>query len=344
MIGFSEEELRRSRRFHRPRYVALAIDLVVAVVVLSALTQLRISLPWFLAALVFPVVVQTIVALAGLPIDWWRYRHDRAYGLATQTPRGFVVDQAKTATIGAALADAAFVPLFVLARFLPHGWVWVAAPGAGLLVFVLGFLAPVVLEPVFNRFAPLDDEALAGRLHELAERAGAPVRAILVADASRRTVRQNAYVSGLGRTRRIVLFDTLLASPADEVAVVLAHELGHRIRRHVAALTAVAVAGALGFLVVLRLLRPHPVPSDTAFVLLLGLGFELVTGPAVAALSRRFERGADRFSIALTGDRPAFERLHRRLAIVNLADLAPPKWLYYWFSTHPTPSQRLLDT
>jgi len=344
MTGFSDDELERSRRFHRPRYLALAVDLALALVLLAALTQLRISLPWWVAAGLFPVVVQTIVDTARLPVAWWRYRHDVAWGLSRQTPRGFAADEAKSAAISAGLAAVSLAPLFALAHWFPAHWVWVAAPGAGLLVFVLGFLAPVVLEPVFNRFTPLDDEALAGRLQALAARAGTPVRAILVADASRRTVRQNAYVSGLGRTRRVVLYDTLLASPVDEIEVVLAHELGHRVRRHVAVLTAVGVAGAALFVVVLRILRPHPVPADTAFVLLVGLVLELAALPPAVALSRRFERAADRFSLGLTRNRAAFERLHHRLAVANLADLRPPKWLYYWFSSHPTPSERLADT
>jgi STE24 endopeptidase len=103
------------------------------------------------------------------------------------------------------------------------------------------------------------------------------------------------------------------------------------------------MAGAAGFVVVLRLVRPHPVPRDTAFVLLLGLVLELATLPLLSALARRFERVADRFSLRLTGDRAAYEGLHRRLALANLADLAPPKWLYYWLFSHPTPVERLSD-
>src|SRR5436309_1840001 len=125
------------------------------------------------------------------------------------------------------------------------------------------WLAPVLLEPVFNRFEPLADEALAARLLALADRAGAPGRAILVADASRRTTKANAYVSGIGRTRRVVLWDTLLASPHDQVAVVLAHELGHRVRRHVPVLTAVLMAGAAGFVLALPPVLPPPRPADT---------------------------------------------------------------------------------
>ncbi|HEX4680669.1 MAG TPA: M48 family metalloprotease [Gaiellaceae bacterium] len=337
MSGFSDQEIDRARRYHRPRYVALVIDLVVSVAVLAALTQL--SLPLVAA----PLVVALFVSAAGLPVAWWRYRHDVAWGFATESPRAWALDRAKELLLSAGLLLLALAPLFLLARYYPRGWVWPAAAGAALLVFLLGFLAPVVMEPVFNTFQPLDDAALSQRLHALADRAGAPVRDILVADASRRTTKTNAYVSGIGRTRRVVLWDTLLGTPQDQVAVVLAHELGHRVRRHVAVLTALAMAGAAGFVLVLHAVRLHPVPRDTAFILLLALAGQLAVLPAASALSRRFERTADRFSLELTGDRPAYEALHHDLATTNLSDLQPPKWLYYWTFSHPTPPERLSD-
>ncbi len=266
------------------------------------------------------------------------------YGLSTQRAGAFAADVARAAAVGAVLTTLALASLFALARALPGRWPWAGGLGAALLVLAGGFLAPVVLEPLFNRFDPLGDETLAARLRALADEAGTPVREILVADASRRTTRRNAYVSGLGRTRRVVVWDTLLDGHDDEVAVVVAHELGHRARRHVPLLVGVQMACAAGFVALLALLRRQPAPPDTAFVLLLGLAVQVAALPALAALSRRLERSADRFSLALTGDRPAFERLHRRLALANLADLAPPRWLYYWLFTHPTPVERLTDT
>jgi STE24 endopeptidase len=337
MSGFSDQEIDRARRYHRPRYVALVVDLLLSVAALAGLTQL--SLPLVAA----PLVVALLVSTAGLPVAWWRYRHDVAWGFSTEAPGAWALDRAKELLLNAGLLLIALAPLFLLARHYPQGWVWPAAIGAALLVFVLGFLAPVVLEPVFNTFRPLDDPVLSQRLHALAERAGTPVRDILVADASRRTTKTNAYVSGIGRTRRVVLWDTLLATPQDQVAVVLAHELGHRVRRHVAALTGLTMAGAAGFVLVLHAVRPHPVPRDTAFILLLGLAGQLALLPAASALLRRFERAADRFSVELTGDRTAYEALHHDLATTNLSDLHPPKWLYYWMFSHPTPPERLSD-
>jgi STE24 endopeptidase len=341
MSGFTRQEIERSRRYHRPRYAALVVGLVLSVVTLGALTQLPLPGPWWLAALLGPLVVGAVLGLVRLPLAWWRYDHEVKWGFSTQTPRAWAGDLAKEGAISTTLLVGVLWSLFALAHWFPDGWPWIAAVGAALLVLLLGFVAPILLEPVFNRFEPLADLELTARLLALADRAGAPVRAILVADASRRTTKANAYVSGIGRTRRVVLWDTLLATPHDQVAVVLAHELGHRVRRHVAIFTALLMAGAAGFVLVLRLVLPHPVPEDTALILLLGLALQLVALPAGSALSRRFERTADRFSLELTGDRPAFQTLHRTLAVANLSDLAPPKWLYYWTFSHPTPPERL---
>ena len=265
-------------------------------------------------------------------------------GFATQSRRAWAADRVKEIAIQAVLLLLALGPLYWLARHYPHGWAWAAALGAVGLVFVLGFLAPVVLEPVFNKFRPLEDATLSERLLALAVRAGAPVREILVADASRRTTKVNAYVSGLGtpggsssgtrcsrrrRTRWRWCWRTSWAT---------------RIRRHVAVLTALTMAGAAAFVVVLRLLRPHPVPHDTAFILLLGLVLGLAAKPVLSALLRRFERSADRFSLEpYERLRAAYRALHHDLALANLSDLRPPKWLYYWFFSHPTPPERLSD-
>jgi STE24 endopeptidase len=231
-----------------------------------------------------------------------------------------------------------------LARALPGWWAVPAGAALALAVVLLSFVAPVVLEPLFNRFRPLDDEALAASLRGLSERAGVPVRDVLVADASRRTTKVNAYVSGIGRTRRVVVFDTLLeaADPA-AVEVVVAHELGHRRDGHVAKLTVLAMAGAVIAVLVLwavlgtRVADPRTLPE----ALLLLLALELVSLAPGAWLSRRFERAADLWSLELTKKPDAFGRAHLELARRNLADLEPPRPVYLLLFSHPTPPERL---
>jgi STE24 endopeptidase len=363
--GFSTEEVERARLYHRPLYRLLAADLAVSFGLLGALSFSTAGeklngalgdLPWWGRALAFPALVLSVSQVVRLPLSFWRgYVHEHRYGFSTQTVRGWLGDRLKALAIGAPLTALPLFGLVATARALPGTWPAIAAPGASLLVVFLGFLAPVLLEPVFNRFSPLEDAELARDLRLLAERAGVPVRDVLVADASRRTKKLNAYVSGLGRTRRVVLYDTLLErSTRGEIELVTAHELAHRRERHVLKSTALAAAGAAAaVLVIWRLLSNGDVlaalgafgagdPRIAPFVLLIANGLELIGAPLGSAISRRWERAADRVSLVLTGDRASYVAVHRGLATQNLADLDPPRFLYYVFFSHPTPPERLL--
>src|SRR6266511_4780236 len=180
------------------------------------------------------------------------------WGFSTQTLRSWLLDRAKAFGIGVTITWFALVGLIVSARVFSTWWPVVAAVAGALFVLLLGFVAPIVLEPIFNRFRALDDQELAGDLRSLADRAGVPVRDVLVADASRRTRRHNAYVSGLGQTRRVVLWDTLLEEASSrEIHLVAAHELAHRRFRHLSWGTVLAMAGTAAFVLVLwAALRP----------------------------------------------------------------------------------------
>ena len=343
---FSAEEIERGRRYHRPRYLALVVDLVLALAVLVAFVVARpeLGVSWWLEAAAIVAVVLATTALVQLPVSWWRgYLHEHRWGLSTQTPRAWLVDWLKGLAIGIVLAAIALTALVGVARWTAW-WPLVAAVAASLLVLVLGFLAPVLLEPVFNRFRSLEDADLRAALLALSERAGAPVRDVLVADASRRTRKANAYVSGIGRTRRVVLYDTFLgATDPAAIEVVAAHELAHRRERHVVKLTALAMAGAAVAMVVLWAVLGDRVadPSWLPAVLLVLAVLQLVATPALAWLSRRFEREADRIALELTDDPAAFERAFRTLAEANVADLDPPRLARVLLLTHPPLPERI---
>jgi STE24 endopeptidase len=351
---FSPEERDRASAYHRPLYVALLLDLVLAAGVLAALAWSPLG-HWLFSPLRSPSPVAAAAAYAALvtafssavrmPLAFWRgWRRERRWGFSTQGAGGWLVDRAKGLGVSLVLSAAAWTAAVALARELPGWWALPAGAALALAVLFLSFVAPVVLEPLFNRFRPLDDETLAASLRRLSTQAGVPVRDVLVADASRRTTKVNAYVSGIGRTRRVVLFDTLLeAADAAAVEVVVAHELGHRRDRHVAKLTLLAMAGA-GVAVALlwavlgtRIAQPRTLPE----ALLLLLVLELATLPAGSCLSRRFERAADRCSLDLTEEPAAYARAHVELARRNLSDLEPPRLVYALLFSHPTPPERL---
>jgi STE24 endopeptidase len=343
---FSVEQVERARRYHRPLYVALLLDVTLGLAVLSVLAFTRVG-SWLYDAVpgaAFPAVVVLVSAAVRLPLSFWRgHVWERRFGFSTQSARGWLGDRGKSVTVAVVLTTGAVLGLAGLARWLPSAWPLVAAPAAALLVLLVGFVAPVVLEPLFNRFAPLRDEELAGRLRALARRGGVPVRDVLVADASRRTRKVNAYVSGLGATRRVVLFDTLLRRAEPRwIELVVAHELGHRRARHVAKATLLGMAGAAAAVVVLWVLVSDPGDLRNApLVLLVAEALELVTLPVAALVSRRWEREADRFSLDLTRDPEAFEAAHRELAAANLSDLDPPRPVYALLFTHPTAPERI---
>jgi STE24 endopeptidase len=363
-IVFAPDEVERARRYHRTLYIVLLVDTTLGLVALSLFAFTLVGswlyavvdeLPWWGRALLFPVLVLGVPVLLRLPLSFWRgHVRERRWGFSTQTARGWLLDRAKGFAVAAVLTAVAVLAFVALARALPAVWPAVAAPGAALLVLALGLAAPIVLEPLFNRFRPLGDPALAGELRSLAERAGVPVRDVLVADASRRTRRENAYVSGLGATRRVVLFDNLLeAREPREIRLVVAHELGHRRARHVERGTVLAMAGAAAVVLVLWWLLSWPAlleavgasgpgdPRVAPFLLLVVSVFELLGMPLGAALSRRWEREADRSSLELTRDPQAFESAHRRMARANLADLEPPWVVYTLLFSHPTPPERI---
>jgi STE24 endopeptidase len=321
----------------------MALALLVPLALALASVDDALSLTWWLEVLVLTALVLGATTLARLPLAVLRFRLDRGWGFSTQTVRGWGADRLKALVIATVLTGAAFIGLVGAARAFPRWWPLIAGVGAAVLVALLTFVAPVVVEPVFNRFRPLGDERLADELRALANRAGVPIRKVLVADASRRTTKSNAYVSGLGRTRRVVLWDTLLErGGTGELKAVVAHELGHRRFRHVAWVTLLAMTGTAGSLLVLWALVSDPGdPGIVPFAVFLFTALELASIPFGAALSRRFERSADRFSLELTDDPEAYERLHVDLARENLADLDPPRAFYLALHSHPTPPERI---
>jgi STE24 endopeptidase len=360
---FAREEIERARAYHRPLYQALAADLLLELGVLLAIVFGppgdwlfgATGGPWWARAIELAALVAGVGTLVRLPLSAWRgWLYERRWGFSTQTLRGWLWDRVKGLVVGVALSGLGLVALVWSARAWPAWWPAVAAPGAAALTLVLSLLAPLLFERLFNRFWPLPEPSLAQELRQLSERAGVPVRTMLVTDASRRTRKHNAYVSGLGPTRRLVVFDTLLDdAPPGELRGVVAHELGHRRHRHVAAGTLLGMAGAAAAVLILRgvlwwdglvaaagAAGPRD-PRIVPLVLLLFWLLGLVALPFETRLSRRWERVADRFALQLTGDGEALEAMYRRLALANLADLDPPPLLYELLFTHPTPPERV---
>jgi STE24 endopeptidase len=229
-------------------------------------------------------------------------------------------------------------------RFGRHWWL----PGAGVVVAfgaLTLYAGPVVLDPLFNRFTPAEPQ-LRGQITELAARAGVRVDEVLVMDASRRTTASNAYVTGLGSTRRVVLYDNLLRdfSPP-EVRFVVAHELGHVRHDDVFhGLLYLAIVAPFGVLAAARLAERLGARPDVRAVPATALAFAVLV-PGITAisnqLSRAVERRADAFALRATGDPATQIAFQRRITIRNVGDPDPPGWAQAVFGTHPTPLERI---
>ena len=239
------------------------------------------------------------------------------------------------------------------ARRWPRRWHLAAGVGGALLTFVVSLLYPLLVEPLFNRFTPMADGPLRSSILRLADETGVEVEEVLVADASRRTTTLNAYVSGYGGTRRIVVYDTLLAGlDPEEVRSVVAHELGHARHQDVLLGTGLGALGVVAGTTVLALLLDSPrlrrragsggpdQPGVVPLVLALAAVGTFLASPAQQLVSRAIEARADRVSLAVTDDRASFERLQRALTRRSLADPTPPRYSYLWFASHPTVGQR----
>jgi len=277
---------------------------------------------------------------------------DRRYELAVDTPGRWLIDQLKGLAVGAALGLPAFCGLYLAIERWPSLW-WLPAGAAfALLTTVMARLAPVVLLPLFFHFRPLERRDLRERLLGLCERAGVPAIDACVWQVSDRTRRANAALAGLGRTRRILVSDTLLATARDEeVEAVLAHEIGHHVRadiwRGIALESAVALGGFfLGSLALAAAWRPlgWTGPADVAglpaLLLVAGVLSALLL-PLLNAYSRHVERMADRFALRLTGNGEAFASAMQRLAVLNLAEAEPSRLALWLFHSHPTVASRI---
>lgn len=363
---FTAPEVARAKAYRslvRPvAWVSLALGLVLTLLLgltpLGARLVRTLAAPlggsWWAQVLVGTVALTLLGRLLALPFHARVQVVARRYGLVVQPWRGWLLDVVKGWAVGTVLLALVLLAVVGLARWR-GGWWWVpAAVGAALLVVLMSFAYPLVVEPLFNRFTPMAAGPLRSELLELAARDGVPVSDVLVADASRRTTALNAYVSGLGATRRMVVYDTLLqqADPG-EVRLVTAHELGHAARRdvlHGTLLGALGAAAGVCLLAVLLgwapLLRRAGVDGladgrSVALVLALAALLSAVGGPFQMLVSRRLETRADVHALDLTADPATFALMQRRLAVSNLSDLTPPVLAFVLFASHPTGPQRI---
>jgi STE24 endopeptidase len=295
-----------------------------------------------------------ILSLPSLPLDWWQqFRLEQRFGFNTTTLGTWIVDRIKTLALAAALGIPLIAFLLKLVEWTGSLW-WLWGWGA-LMVFqgIMLVLAPVVIMPLFNKFTPLPDGTLKARLLDLARRTGFVASSIEVMDGSRRSRHANAFFTGLGKFRKIVLFDTLISQLGEpELEAVLAHEIGHYRLRHIPKLLAWSAVMTLGAFAAIAWLAGEPrffaafgftATSVPVALLLFTLLSEAVTfwfSPLSHILSRRFEYQADAYAAQAVGEFQSLVRALRKLHEKNLSNLTPHPLYSGFYYSHPTLLER----
>jgi STE24 endopeptidase len=362
---FTDAQINRHAAYRGPAYLGFALGTVLEIVFLVVLARgpfRRVvdatdGLPggWVARALLLGAVLALSTWLVQLPLSFVRgYSIAHAWGLSTQNVAGWLTDSLKAAGVGAIVAAVSVLAFVAAVRWFPRSWWLIGWAAFTALTALFAFAWPIVIAPLFNRFTPVDDESTRSRVLALACEADVDIDEVLVADASRRTTAENAYVAGLGSTKRMVLYDTLLEEAGeDETAYVVAHELGHEVGNHVVKGVVVSSVGLLAGFGLLWLLASRESVWEWAGasgvgdlralpVLLLYLTVAtLILLPAQSAVSRHFERQADATAIRLTEDPDTGVRVFRRLAFSNIADLRPPAVAVWALYSHPPTDDRI---
>ena len=313
---------------------------------------------WTIAGFLF--VTGIALSILALPFAWYaQFKLEERFGFNTMTMKTWVLDRVK----GFLLVLLLGYPLLALVLKLiewtgANWWLWAAAVVIAFQLLLL-LIAPAIIMPLFNKFTPLPEGTLRERLFALAQRTDFPTRSIDVMDGSKRSRHSNAFFTGLGRFRKIVLFDTLIAQLTEpELESVLAHEIGHYKRRHVIKLLGVSVGGVLvafaaiawlarqqwfyrafGFQYQAGFAAANVVPAMLLFALLAGT-ISFWISPVVHIWSRRFEYQADEFARARMGEAQSLIRALRKLSEKNLSNLTPHPLYSSFYYSHPTLLER----
>jgi STE24 endopeptidase len=354
---FTQAQIARANAYSDPArwlgYTSYAVSLVLALVLgftsLGARLAGRLRGWWWVRVLLGVLALALAGRLVTLPFAIVGHHRALDYGLTSERWGPWAVDLVKSLLLSSVISGLVLVVVIGFARRWPRAWPAVAGVVLGALVMLGSFVYPVLVEPAFNHFTRLPDGPLRTQILRLASVEHVHLDDVLVSDASRRTTTLNAYVSGYGSTRRVVLYDNVIHDlPRRQILAVVSHELTHARRDDVLTGSTLAALGTLGGIGLLGLAvqvvrrRPGAVrdPSVAPLLLaLLTLG-SLLSSPVNNGLSRLIETRADVGGLEATHDTGAFVTMQKELALHALSD-DPPSWSQFWFGSHPTTLERV---
>jgi STE24 endopeptidase len=306
-------------------------------------------------ALIFFGVLVAIGGIIGLPFTLYHtFVLEKKYGFSTITWKIWITDLVKSLIVSAILMSIMISAFMAFVSYLPKSWWFWAWVFFTLFEIILLWLYPVLIAPLFNKYEPIQDELLKERITALMDKAGLKAKGIYQVDAGKRSKHTNAYFTGIGKTKRIVLYDTLLASHSrEEIIAVLAHEIGHWKKKHIFKQLIFMIGTSLvlfylvylvvGFPILYSAFRIQHTPVYVGlFLVSLYLGaIRFFLSPVGAAVMRRYERQADGMAFELTGTSQPMVKALKRLAKDNLSNLYPHP-LYVWFYySHPPLIERI---
>jgi Zn-dependent protease with chaperone function len=358
----------RAIRYYRGGNALWAVDTALGLLIpalflttkLSAgirTTAWRIGRRWLPAVMIYGFLFTLVYALLTLPLAYYEgFVREHAYGLSNQRAMKWLGDWIKTLVLsGVGLSLVLWIPYLLLKRSPRRWWLYAGLAVLPVSTFVL-VVSPIWVDPLFNEFGRMEDRTLEGRILGLAERAGIPGSRVYQVRKSVDTKTVNAYVTGVGSTKRIVLWDTMLSElDADQIAFVMGHEMGHFVLHHVWTVIAGGTLLVTGSLYLVHRAAPvllaryrnrfgfDRLPDLASFPLLLLLGgiVSLVLSPLILAFSRHQEHEADRFALELTRDNRAAATTFVRLQEENLSVPRPGPLYTFFRASHPSLGDRV---
>ncbi|MDP6879080.1 MAG: M48 family metallopeptidase [Candidatus Marinimicrobia bacterium] len=314
----------------------------------------NINLSFIYVFLIYIILFHLISTIIGLPLGYYSsYVHEHKWGFSNYTNKTWIVDQLKSFAVSLILLPILLGLFFWVLWKFPETWWLVAATITTLVSIVFVTLFPVVILPIFNKYDTIEDEELTSQLSEILHKAGLQSSGFFRQDMSRQTKKENAFLAGMGKTRRVVIADNLLEHMSlSEIKSVIAHEVGHYRYSHLPKNILIGTIQQLiiFFLlnIIMKILYPEFLTSNInnltlfpMFSLIMSLLSSLLFGPLNNMISRYFERQADRTSLELYPDKDSFQKAMAGLANRNLSNAYPEWWVKLLYYSHPPIGERL---
>jgi STE24 endopeptidase len=349
---FDREQIEKASEYNRisldisiaRRFLSWAIMIGIIILFFKYFKNIRVNI---MMAFLIIITAYILIELILLPLSYYRgYIIEHRFGLSNQTLSMWFSDYLKENSISILISSLGMMGIYALMVYVPGYWWIISSVILAVFIVVLTFLYPILIDPLFYKFKELEDKDLEGQIIKIASRAGIEVKEVLVADASRKTSRANAYFAGIGGSKRIVVFDNLINNFSGEEALnVIAHEMGHWHHLHILKNIIMGiVSGTAGlFLINLIFTRSGMIgdfKSILVIILLISLSSFLFQ-PIQNAVSRTFERQADSFAIQATKNPDAQVELMVKLASSNLPNVKPANYIKYFLYSHPPIMERI---